>query len=178
MSRVGEKKIPIPNGVTVKVDADMVHVKGPKGESKSAIRPDSKVVIEDGCVLVSRSSDTPRHKALHGLSRSEINNMVLGVSEGFEKVLEIKGVGYRVALQGKVLNFSLGYSHPVHFDLPKGIDAVVEKQTVLTIKGIDKYMVGQVAANIRDLRKPEPYKGKGIRYRGEKILRKEGKTGK
>lgn len=178
MSRVGEKKIVIPDGVTVRVDADIVHAKGPKGEAQTTIRPDSKVAIEDGCVLVSRSSDTPRHKALHGLSRSEINNMVQGVATGFEKVLEIKGVGYRVALQGKVLNFSLGFSHPVLFDLPKGIDAVVEKQTTLTIKGISKYLVGQVAANIRDLRKPEPYKGKGIRYRGEKILRKEGKTGK
>ncbi len=178
MSRVGEKKIQIPSGVTVKVDADIVHVKGPKGESQKAIRPESKVAIEDGYVVVSRCSDERRHKAIHGLARSEINNMVQGVSVGFEKVLEIKGVGYRVALKGKVLDFSLGYSHPVLFDLPKGIDAVVEKQTTLTIKGIDKYMVGQVAANIRALRKPEPYKGKGIKYRDERILRKEGKTGK
>jgi large subunit ribosomal protein L6 len=178
MSRVGEKKIPIPNGVTVKISDDVVHVKGPKGEAQKAIRPDSKVAIEDGCVVVSRSSDEARHKALHGLARSEINNMVVGVSVGFEKVLEINGVGYRVALKGKVLDFSLGYSHPIHFDLPEGIGAVVEKQTTLTIKGIDKYLVGQIAANIRALRKPEPYKGKGIKYRDEKILRKEGKTGK
>lgn len=178
MSRVGEKKIKIPDGVTVKVDAGIVHVKGPKGEIRKAIRPESKVVIEEGCVVVSRCSDEQRHKALHGLARSEINNMVQGVANGFEKVLEIKGVGYRVAVEGKVLNFNLGYSHPIHFDLPKGIDAAVEKQTTLTIKGIDKHLVGQVAANIRDLRKPEPYKGKGIKYCDERILRKEGKTGK
>ncbi|MFQ5579831.1 MAG: 50S ribosomal protein L6 [Nitrospiria bacterium] len=178
MSRVGEKKILVPSGVTVKIDAGIVHVKGPKGELQKAIRPESKVAIEDGSVVVSRHSDEPRQKAIHGLARSEINNMVLGVSAGFEKVLEIKGVGYRVALKGRVLDFSLGYSHPIHFDLPQGIDAVVEKQTTLTIKGIDKYLVGQISANIRSLRKPEPYKGKGIKYRDEKILRKEGKTGK
>lgn len=178
MSRVGLKRIPIPNGVNVKVNAQSVHVKGPKGESEKPFRPEVAVAIEGNEVVVSRSSDESFARSLHGLTRNEINNMILGVTQGYERVLEINGVGYRAAVQGRVLVLSLGYSHPIHFDLPKGIDASVEKQTVVTIKGTDKYLVGQVAAKIRGLREPEPYKGKGIKYRDERIIRKEGKTGK
>lgn len=178
MSRVGLKKIPIPSGVNVKIDEQGVHVKGPKGESQKSIRSEVAVAVEGSDVVVSRSSDDRFVRSLHGLTRNEINNMILGVTRGYEKILEINGVGYRAAVQGRNLVLNLGYSHPIHFELPKGIDASVEKQTIVTIKGIDKYLVGEVAAKIRSLKEPEPYKGKGVKYRDERIIRKEGKTGK
>jgi large subunit ribosomal protein L6 len=178
MSRVGLKKIPIPSGVNVKVNAQSVHVKGPKGENEKPIRPEVAVAIEGTDVVVSRSSDERFVRSLHGLTRNEIHNMIQGVTQGYERVLDINGVGYRAVVQGRNLVLNLGFSHPINFELPKGIDASVEKQTIVTIKGTDKYMVGQVAAKIRALKKPEPYKGKGVKYREEKIIRKEGKTGK
>jgi large subunit ribosomal protein L6 len=178
MSRVGLKKIPIPSGVNVKINAQSVHVKGPKGENEKPIRPEVAVVIEGNEVVVSRSSDERFVRSLHGLTRNEISNMILGVTKGYDKVLEINGVGYRAVVQGRNLVLNLGFSHPINFELPEGIDASVEKQTIVTIKGTDKYLVGQVAAKIRALKKPEPYKGKGVKYREEKIIRKEGKTGK
>ncbi len=178
MSRVGLKKIIIPNGVNVKVNPDAVHVKGPKGENQKPLRPEIKVDIQGSELVVSRSSDDRFVRSLHGLTRNEIQNMIVGVTQGFEKVLEINGVGFRATVQGRMLVLNLGYSHPINFELPKGIDATVEKQTTVTIKGIDRYLVGQVAANIRALREPEPYKGKGIKYKDERIIRKEGKTGK
>lgn len=178
MSRVGLKKIPIPSGVNVKVNTNSVHVKGPKGENEKPLRPEVAVAIEGNEVVVSRSSDERFVRSLHGLTRNEINNMIQGVTKGYERVLEINGVGYRAVVQGRNLVLSLGFSHPINFELPKGIDASVEKNTIVTIKGTDKYLVGQVAAKIRALKKPEPYKGKGVKYREEKIIRKEGKTGK
>lgn len=186
MSRVGLKKIPIPNGVHIKIDAhpseqgsrQSIHVKGPKGENQKTIRPEITVSIEGSEVVVSRASDDRFVRSFHGLTRNEINNMILGVTQGYEKVLEINGVGYRAVAQERNLVLSLGFSHQINFELPQGIDAAIEKQTTVTIKGVDKYLVGQVAAKIRALKKPEPYKGKGIKYREERIIRKEGKTGK
>ncbi len=178
MSRIGLKKIKIPSGVEVSLNTGMIHVKGPKGTGSQEIAPEVAVAIEGDEVFVTRSSNRSSVRSLHGLTRSEINNVIEGVTNGFEKVLELHGVGYRAALEGRVLVFSLGFSHPIRFELPEGIDAVVEKQTVVTIKGIDKYLVGQIAATIRSLRPPEPYKGKGVRYQNERILRKEGKKGK
>lgn len=178
MSRVGLKKIPIPSGVNIKVNERTIHVKGPKGENQKPIRPEVAVAIEGNEVVVSRSSDDRFIRSLHGLIRNEINNMIQGVTQGYDKILEINGVGYRAAVQGRNLVLNLGFSHPINFELPKGIDASVEKNTIVTIKGIDKYLVGEVAAKIRALKKPEPYKGKGVKYRDEKIIRKEGKTGK
>ena len=178
MSRVGLKKISIPTGVNVKVEGQVVQVKGPKGENQKAFHPEVAVAIAGGEVVVSRASDDRFISSLHGLTRNEINNMILGVTKGYERTLEINGVGYRAAVQGRNLVLNLGFSHQINFELPKGIDAVVEKQNIVTIKGIDKYLVGQVAAKIRALKKPEPYKGKGIKYREERIIKKEGKTGK
>ncbi|MBI5042407.1 MAG: 50S ribosomal protein L6 [Nitrospirae bacterium] len=178
MSRIGKKPIPIPSGIDVKVEKNSVSVKGPKGELKQDFHPKVGVKVESGNILVSRSSDDRFDRALHGLTRSIIANMITGVTKGYEKSLEISGVGYRAQVQGKQLVMTLGFSHPVNFELPNGIEAVVDKQTNITIKGIDKYLVGQTAANIRSLKKPEPYKGKGIKYADEHIRRKEGKTGK
>jgi len=178
MSRVGLKKIKIPSGVEVKLDANILHVKGPKGKGSQQVRPELAVVIKGDEVFVSRSSNLPFVRSLHGLIRSEINNVIIGVKDGFEKVLELQGVGYRAALEGKVLVLTLGFSHPIRFELPPGIEATVEKQTVVTIKGINKYLVGEVSAKIRALRPPEPYKGKGVKYKDEHIIRKEGKKGK
>ncbi len=178
MSRVGLKKIPIPSGVNVKINAESIHVKGPKGENQKPLRPEVTVAIEGNEVVVSRSSDERFVRSLHGLTRNEISNMIQGVTQGYDRVLEINGVGYRATVQGRNLVLNLGFSHPIHFELPKGIDASVEKNTTVTIKGTDKYLVGQVAAKIRALKKPEPYKGKGVKYREERIIRKEGKTGK
>ncbi len=178
MSRVGLKKIQIPKGVEVDISGQSVRVKGPKGESIRPIRPEIAVRMEQDNVIVTRSSDDAVSKSLHGVMRNEIQNMILGVTSGFEKTLEINGVGYRVSVSGRDLLLNLGFSHPVVFALPNGIEAAVEKQTVVTIKGRDKCLVGQVAANIRALRKPEPYKGKGVKYLNERIVRKEGKTGK
>jgi large subunit ribosomal protein L6 len=178
MSRVGFKKIKVPSGVKVLIDSDTLHVKGPKGAMSRQLRSELSVSIEGDELIVSRSSELTFVRSLHGLVRSELNNAILGVSEGFEKILDINGVGYRAALEGRVLVLSLGHSHPVRYELPVGIDVVVEKQTTLIVKGVNKYLVGEVAAKIRSFRPPEPYKGKGVKYRSETIIRKEGKKGK
>jgi len=177
MSRIGKLPIPIPSGVTITVDPDFVTVSGAKGTLKQFTMPGITVKVEDGQVVVTRESDEPTVRAKHGLMRSLINNMVIGVSQGFSKKLEINGVGYRVAMQGTDLKFNLGFSHDVIYKVPQGITATVEQNTI-TVSGIDKQQVGQVAAEIRALKKPEPYKGKGIKYAGERILRKSGKSGK
>ncbi|MEK6683630.1 MAG: 50S ribosomal protein L6 [Nitrospirota bacterium] len=178
MSRVGKKPILIPSGVQVNVEGNGVRVKGPKGELTRSLENGIAVKIENGHVVLTRQSDDRIHRAKHGLLRSDLNNMVVGVSQGYQKTLEIIGVGFRAQLQGRNLSFALGFSHPTVFALPTGIEASVDKQTMVTIKGADKYWVGQVAAQIRDLKPPEPYKGKGIKYAGEVIERKEGKTSK
>ncbi len=178
MSRIGRAPIEIPVGVTVKVDEDnLVHVKGPKGELSRKINQDMKISIEGNVLTVARPSDDKTHRSLHGLSRTLINNMVVGVTQGFTKNLEIVGVGYRAAKQGKNLQLALGYSHPVIIEPPAGITLEAPTATTITVHGIDKEMVGAIAANIRGWREPEPYKGKGIKYAGEHILRKEGKAG-
>jgi len=178
MSRVGYKKIVVPAGVTVKVAPSDLWIRGPKGEIRRSVPKTLAVAMGDGVLTITRTSEDRLVRSLHGMTRSHIQNMVTGVSDGYEKILEISGVGFRAAVQGRQLNLSLGYSHPVLFDLPVGIDVVVEKQTVISIKGVDKSLVGQVASTLRALKKPEPYKGKGIKYRDEKIVRKKGKTGK
>ena len=178
MSRVGKKPILIPSGVQVNVEGNGVRVKGPKGELTRSLENGIAVKIENGHVVLTRQSDDRIHRAKHGLLRSDLNNMVVGVSQGYQKTLEISGVGFRAQVQGRNLSFALGFSHPTVFALPTGIEASVDKQTMVTIKGADKYWVGQVAAQIRDLKPPEPYKGKGIKYAGEVIERKEGKTSK
>ena len=177
MSRIGRKELEVPKGVEVKVAAGVVRVKGPKGELSKSIHPRISVQVEDGRVRVARSSEEKADKALHGMVRNEIKNMVEGVSQGYARVLEISGVGYRAQVQGKKILLSLGYTHQIEFPLPEGIDATIDKQTVVTLKGIDKQLVGQTAAKIRSFREPEPYKGKGVKYAGERIIRKEGKTG-
>ncbi len=178
MSRIGRAPITIPAGVTVTVDDNnQVHVKGPKGELSRTINQDMKISIEDGVLTVARPSDDKTHRSLHGLSRSLINNMVLGVTQGFSKNLEINGVGYRATKQGKNLNLALGYSHPVIIEPPAGITLEAPTATSIVVSGIDKELVGAVAADIRKWRLPEPYKGKGIKYAGEHIRRKEGKAG-
>ncbi len=179
MSRIGKNPIQIPNGVTVeKRDNNLVHVKGPKGELQFTVHPAIKVEIADGKVVVTRANDLKMSKSLHGLSRTLIANMIEGVTKGFSKQLEIQGVGYRAALQGSKLVMSLGYSHPIEFQPPKGISITIdpEKKNILTIAGTDKQLIGEVAAKIRGWRKPEPYKGKGIRYVGEHVPRKAGKA--
>ncbi len=178
MSRIGKRPIPIPAGVDVTVDAGLVRVKGPKGELELRIDPEIMVTRADGTLLVQRPSDERRHKQLHGLYRTLIANMVQGVTEGYRKDLEIHGVGYRAALEGKTLVLNVGYSHPVRIDPPPGISFVLESPTRIGVVGIDKQLVGEIAAQIRRVRPPEPYKGKGIRYLGEQIRRKAGKTGK
>ncbi|MFZ5875122.1 MAG: 50S ribosomal protein L6 [Nitrospirota bacterium] len=178
MSRIGRKELEVPKGVDVKVAAGVVRVKGPKGELSKSIHPRISVKVENGRVQVGRSSEDKSDKALHGMVRNEIKNMVEGVSQGYERILEISGVGFRAQVQGKKILMSLGYTHQIEFPLPAGIDAAVDKQTVVTLKGVDKQLVGQTAAKIRAMREPEPYKGKGIKYSGERIIRKEGKTGK
>jgi len=174
MSRIGKKPILIPNGVTVVSDSGFVTVKGPKGELKKKIVPGTLLEINDGVVLVKVSKDDKRSSALWGLSRSLVANMVSGVVSGYEKKLEIEGVGFRASQEANGLTFLLGFSHPVKMDTPSGITFKVEKN-IITVSGIDKELVGQVAAEIRSLKKPEPYKGKGIRYQGEIIRRKVGK---
>ena len=178
MSRIGLKPIEIPAGVDVKVDGTTVTVKGPKGELTRNVHPNMAVAVEGNEVIVKRPNDEKENKSLHGLTRTLIHNMVLGVTEGFKKNLEVNGVGYRAAKSGKKLTLNLGYSHPVEMIDPEGIEAVVEGQNVIIVKGIDKEKVGQYAAEIRDKRRPEPYKGKGIKYADETIRRKVGKTGK
>ncbi|WP_329383634.1 50S ribosomal protein L6 [Anaerofustis butyriciformans] len=179
MSRVGNAPVNLPAGVDVKVDENnVVTVKGPKGELTQAIDKDIIIEINDNVLEVKRPSDDKRHRSLHGLSRALIQNMVIGVTDGFEKKLEIVGVGYRAQKQGKTLVLSLGYSHPVEMEDPEGIETVVEGQNTVIVKGIDKQFVGAHAANIRAKRSPEPYKGKGVRYADERVRIKEGKSGK
>ncbi len=179
MSRVGKKPISLPDGVDVKIQDNLIHVKGPKGEHKWAVPEGMKVSVQDRTVIVERPSDTKHFRSLHGTTRSIIANMVTGTSRGFPRVLEINGVGYRAQVQGRKITFTLGYSHPIEFNLPEGVTAEVDKkQTRLTIDGIDKRLVGQVAADIRALRPPSVYKGKGIRYADERIKLKAGKAGK
>ncbi len=179
MSRIGKLPVSIPAGVTITVDEkNVVTVKGPKGTLSQPVSPDMQVSLEEGVLLVKRASDDKRHRALHGLTRSLIHNMVVGTTAGFEKRLEIVGVGYKAQMNGAKLVLSVGYSHPVEFTAPENISFEVPAPTKITVKGIDKQAVGQIAANIRAVREPEPYKGKGIRYEGEHVRRKEGKTGK
>lgn len=179
MSRIGLKPITIPSGVEVKVDSDnKVVVKGPKGTLEQQINKAMIIKIEDNQINVSRPSDRKEHRSLHGLSRTLIDNMIVGVSEGYSKTLEIVGVGYRAQKQGNKLNLNLGFSHPVEMEDPAGIEVEVPNNTQIIVSGIDKQAVGNYAAVIRAWRKPEPYKGKGIKYAGERIRRKEGKTGK
>lgn len=179
MSRIGRMPIAVPAGVTVDIaENNKVTVKGPKGEL-TRVLPEAMDIKKDGEeIVVTRPNDLKKNKALHGLTRTLIYNMVVGVTEGYEKVLEVNGVGYRAQKQGKKLVLSLGYSHPVEMEDPEGLTVEVPNQTELIVKGIDKQLVGNYAAKIRDWRKPEPYKGKGIRYAGEVVRRKEGKTGK
>jgi large subunit ribosomal protein L6 len=176
MSRIGKAPIPIPHGVEINRVGSTVEVKGPKGALSHTIPEGISIQVEDGVIQVKRKGDAKRERSLHGLSRTLIANMVTGVTAGFEKGLEIVGIGYRAALQGRNLQLSLGYSHPVIYPIPDGIEVDVEKQNKITVKGTDKQKVGQVAAEIRSFRKPEPYKGKGIRYVGEQIRRKAGKA--
>jgi len=179
MSRIGKKPINLPKGVDVKVLGNIITVKGSKGELKWAFPDEIKVSINDGNLLVERPSNTKQVKALHGMTRNIISNMVVGMAEGYQKVLEILGVGYRATVQGRKILLTLGYSHPVEFLLPEGITAEVDsKQTKITLKGIDKQLIGQVASNLRALKAPDAYKGKGVRYAGETIKLKAGKAGK
>ena len=179
MSRIGKLPISVPGGVTITVDdGNTVTVKGPKGTLTEKISPDMMIEQDNGVLHVKRPSDDKQHRALHGLTRSLIHNMVVGVTEGFAKNLEIEGVGYRAQLQGSKLVLNMGYSHPVEFEAPEGISFEVPAPNRITVKGISKQQVGQMAADIRAVREPEPYKGKGIRYTGERIIRKEGKAGK
>jgi large subunit ribosomal protein L6 len=175
MSRIGRKPVAVPDAVSVSIAPGNIAVKGPKGELTQTYSQEMTVSQDDGTILVARPTDRGEHRALHGLTRSLIANMVEGVTDGFEKRLEIQGVGYRAALKGKNLELALGFSHPVSIEAPAGIEFEVPQPTEIIIRGIDKQLVGQVAADIRKRRKPEPYKGKGIRYRGEQVLRKVGK---
>ncbi len=175
MSRIGRKPVPVPEAVTVEIAPGNIAVKGPKGELTQTVPREMAVKQGEGVVTVERPTDRGEHRALHGLTRSLIANMVEGVTEGFEKRLEIQGVGYRAQLKGKNLELALGFSHPVAVEAPEGIEFEVPQPTEIVVRGIDKQLVGQVAADIRKRRPPEPYKGKGIRYRGEQVLRKVGK---
>jgi large subunit ribosomal protein L6 len=178
MSRIGRLPITLPSTVDVAIDGRTLTVTGPKGVLTRALHPDMSVSHEDATILVSRPTEQKGHKQLHGLTRTLINNMVVGVSDGYRKGLEINGVGYRAALNGRKLQLNLGYSHPVEIDPPDGISFELESPTRLAVVGIDKELVGQIAAQVRSTRKPEPYKGKGIRYAGEQVRRKAGKAGK
>lgn len=177
MSRIGKQPISIPSGVTITVDDEFVTVQGPKGTLKQFRMPGINVEVKDNEIIVTRASDEKVHRSKHGLMRTLISNMVEGVTNGYSKVLEVNGVGFRVALAGNTIKMHLGFSHEVVYDLPEGITAKVEKTTI-TISGISKQLVGQAAADIRAFKKPEPYKGKGIKYSDERILRKSGKSGK
>ena len=178
MSRIGRLPITVPSGVDVTIDGRNVTVKGPKGTLSRALHPDITVSREDGTLVVTRPTEQKTHKQLHGLTRTLVNNMVVGVTDGYRKGLEITGVGYRAALNGRKLQLNLGYSHQIEIDPPEGITFEVENPTRLAVVGIDKELVGQIAAKVRSTRKPEPYKGKGVRYSGEYIRRKAGKAGK
>lgn len=176
MSRVGRLPIPVPNGIEVRINGEQVSVKGPKGELERSFDPDMQVSVGDGMISVSRPTDEAKHRALHGLTRSLLANMVQGVSQGYEKRLEIHGVGYRAKQKGKNLVLTVGFSHPVEVEPPQGVELSLDSPTAITVKGIDKEKVGQTAAEIRKVRPPEPYKGKGIRYVGEHVRRKAGKA--
>ena len=179
MSRIGRMPIAIPAGVTVTIaENNKVTVKGPKGTLERELPVEMTIKEEDGQIVVTRPNDLKKMKSLHGLTRTLVNNMIVGVTDGYEKVLEVNGVGYRAQKQGKKLILSLGYSHPVEMEDPEGLESVLDGQNKITVKGIDKEKVGQYAAEIRDKRRPEPYKGKGIKYADEVIRRKVGKTGK
>ncbi len=178
MSRIGKAPIQIPSGVDVKLDGNVIRVKGPKGELTRTLHKDMIVKIENGALLVSRPSDARNHKALHGLTRTLIANMVEGVTKGFSKTLELKGTGYRASKSGRKLTLQVGYSHPVEIEPPEGIEFTVPAPNQVVVSGINKEVVGQVASNVRAVRPPEPYLGKGIMYQGERIRRKAGKTGK
>ncbi|MGB3698786.1 MAG: 50S ribosomal protein L6 [Gordonia sp. (in: high G+C Gram-positive bacteria)] len=178
MSRIGKNPIEIPAGVDVAIDGQDVKVKGPKGELSLTVTSPIAVAKEENTIVVTRPDDNRENRALHGLNRSLIDNLVIGVTQGYTRKMEIFGVGYRVQAKGKDLEFALGYSHPVPIEAPEGITFAVESPTKFSVSGIDKQLVGQISANIRRLRRPDPYKGKGIRYEGEQIRRKVGKTGK
>ena len=175
MSRIGNKPVEIPEGVEVQVEPGRVTVKGPKGELTQELSRDMTVKVDDGVLTVERPTDRGPHRALHGLTRSLVQNMVIGVTDGYEKHLEIQGVGYRAQSKGKGIELALGFSHPVVVEAPEGIEFDVLEPTAIVVRGIDKQQVGQIAADIRDKRPPEPYKGKGIRYRDERVARKVGK---
>lgn len=177
MSRIGKKPITVPAGVEVKIDGQTVTVKGPKGTLSRVVNKEISVKLEDGVITVSRPDDEIKSRSLHGLNRTLINNMITGVTHGFEKKLEIQGVGYNAQMQGKNLKLSLGFSHPVIVEPPEGITLSTPSAVVIVVSGADKDLVGQVASEIRAWRRPEPYKGKGIRYSGEHVRRKAGKTG-
>jgi large subunit ribosomal protein L6 len=179
MSRIGKKPIPVPTGVDVTIDGQKVSVKGPKGALDLTVaEPITVVRSEDGAIVVNRPDDERENRSLHGLSRTLVSNLVTGVTQGYTTKMEIFGVGYRVQLKGSNLEFALGYSHPVLIEAPEGITFAVETPTKFSVTGIDKQKVGQISANIRRLRRPDPYKGKGVRYEGEQVRRKVGKTGK
>jgi large subunit ribosomal protein L6 len=177
MSRIGKKPIAIPKGVTVKVDGNTIDVKGPKGQMRQSLPPGITAALEDGQLVAKKDSEARELSKFHGLARSLMHNAVQGVTEGWKRELDIVGVGYRAELKGQQVVIALGYSHPILFDVPKGIEVAVEKQTHLTVTGVDRQLVGQVAANLRRLRKPDPYQQKGVRYTGEVLKKKAGKTG-
>jgi large subunit ribosomal protein L6 len=177
MSRIGKKPVTLPKGVNLDLQGSTVAVKGPKGELRRTLHPEMMLKFDDGSFTVERPSEDKRHKALHGLTRTLVQNMVDGVFKGFTKILEIQGVGYKAEAKPYGINLIVGYSHPVKYEAPKGIKISVENNTVVKVEGADKEVVGQVAAELRSVRPPEPYKGKGIRYQGEQVRRKAGKTG-
>ena len=177
MSRIGKRPVTVPKGVTLDLQGQVVAVKGPKGELRRSLHPEMQLALNDGTLTVARPSDDKKHKALHGLTRTLVQNMVDGVSKGFSKTLEIQGVGYKAEAKPYGVNLIVGFSHPVKYEAPKGIKISVENNTVVKIEGADKEKVGQVAAELRAVRPPEPYKGKGVRYQGEQVRRKAGKTG-
>jgi large subunit ribosomal protein L6 len=177
MSRIGKKPIPLPKGVSVKMVSGRVEVQGPKGKVSQYIPPGITFAQDDGTLVAKTERDEPALGKFHGLARSLVANAVTGVTDGFKKELDIVGIGYRAEVKGKQVVFALGYSHPIVFDIPNGIDIAIEKQTHITVTGVDRQLVGQVAANIRRMRKPDPYKQKGVRYTGEQLKKKVGKTG-
>ena len=177
MSRIGKKPIAIPKGVTVKVDGNTVEVKGPKGSMRQPLPPGVNAAVEDGSLVTRKIAEERALDKFHGLARSLVNNAVIGVTDGWKRELDIVGVGYRAEMKGKQVVLALGYSHPILFDIPNGIDIAIDKQTHITVTGVDRQLVGQVAANLRRLRRPDPYQQKGVRYTGEQLKKKAGKTG-
>ena len=177
MSRIGKKPVAVPKGITLELQGQTVSVKGPKGELRRTLHPEMQLTLADGNFTVARPSEEKKHKALHGLTRTLVQNMVDGVGKGFSRTLEIQGVGYKAEAKPYGVNLIVGFSHPVKYEAPKGIKISVENNTVVKIEGADKEVVGQVASELRNVRPPEPYKGKGIRYQGEQVRRKAGKTG-